>query len=438
MNKYDGKWASLNNGFDLTAYEVLQRASNVVNDEPANSSLSKVDSTLFNVEETEEDGVKVLKLTVKNGSTVKELKYDGKEIWSSGIFGSPCSSAVIYMNGDRPTLAVLVTRDNKNNKQGTVYRYHNGKKWKKGREGTHKSKLENLRAVPPQPTGPKEEDAKTPTTNKPDTEDSPVVQQNLYTPTQSPPSGQTANSDQKTTESAKRGQGVKVKPVESPVPTPKEEVSPQDNGTSKPVTDESQVTTTPITLDLTKPDETKLDVHTETKSEVTVKAYTPQEASSSSVKFSRENPTTPLQPTVVPAGQSTAEESPKPTAPVTLDLANPDKSKVEIREDLTGGVSYRGFVPKNIFHISSVTYGDKELWTASEGEEFTFAGSSTKENYTLISIVINGSDYGLDLKYFELVDGEWKNINEGDFFNKLEELSKQELSPTEEPTSPSQ
>ncbi|EKX72741.1 hypothetical protein BEWA_013000 [Theileria equi strain WA] len=59
MKKYDGKWASLNNGFDLTAYEVLQRASNVVNDEPANSSLSKVDSSLFNALDSFEENVPV-------------------------------------------------------------------------------------------------------------------------------------------------------------------------------------------------------------------------------------------------------------------------------------------------------------------------------------------------------------------------------------------
>ncbi|EKX72161.1 signal peptide containing protein [Theileria equi strain WA] len=44
------------------------------------------------------------------------------------------------------------------------------------------------------------------------------------------------------------------------------------------VEQESQVTTTPITLDLTKPDETKLDVHTENESEVSFKEYTPKSA----------------------------------------------------------------------------------------------------------------------------------------------------------------
>ncbi|EKX72399.1 hypothetical protein BEWA_048660 [Theileria equi strain WA] len=41
-------------------------------------------------------------------------------------------------------VAVLVTRDNKN-KQGTVYRYHDGKQWKDGKEEDHKKNLDALK-----------------------------------------------------------------------------------------------------------------------------------------------------------------------------------------------------------------------------------------------------------------------------------------------------
>ncbi|EKX73678.1 signal peptide containing protein [Theileria equi strain WA] len=109
---------------------------------PANSSLSKVDSTLFNVEEGEEDAVKVLKLKAKEGTSTNRLLYDSQTVWEDKK--KLCSSAVLYLDGEKPTLAVLVTRD-KNNKQGKVYRYHDGKQWKDGREGTHKTRLKKLK-----------------------------------------------------------------------------------------------------------------------------------------------------------------------------------------------------------------------------------------------------------------------------------------------------
>ncbi|EKX73680.1 hypothetical protein BEWA_037160 [Theileria equi strain WA] len=47
-------------------------------------------------------------------------------------------------------LSLLVTRD-KNNKQGKVYRYHDGKQWKDGKEGDHKKKLGELKKCESEP-----------------------------------------------------------------------------------------------------------------------------------------------------------------------------------------------------------------------------------------------------------------------------------------------
>ncbi|EKX73514.1 signal peptide containing protein [Theileria equi strain WA] len=195
----------------------------------------KVDESLFNVENGQENGIKILRLTVKNGTPTNELTFDGQTVWEGKK--KLCSSTVLYMDGEKPTLAVLVTRD-KNNKQGKVYRYHDGKQWKDEREFQHKSKLATLMGE---------------------------------------------------------------------------------------------------TLDLSNPDTSKLDVHTEN-------AY---------------------------------------------------------------GVSLKEYTPKSAFHISSLTDGDKELWKAGTGEISGFVTSCTRGDSSLITIGINKDDGSvLDLKYFEKVEGD--------------------------------
>ncbi|EKX73670.1 hypothetical protein BEWA_037060 [Theileria equi strain WA] len=98
---------------------------------------SKVDSTLFNLEEAEEDNVKVLNLKAKLDTKVTKLTYGEDKVWEDRW--SPFSSAILYLDGEKPTLAVIKTKDS------VIYRYHNGKKWKNGREGTHKTRLKKLK-----------------------------------------------------------------------------------------------------------------------------------------------------------------------------------------------------------------------------------------------------------------------------------------------------
>ncbi|AFZ79744.1 signal peptide-containing protein [Theileria equi strain WA] len=106
---------------------------------------SKVDSSQFDLEEEDEGSVKVLKLTVKNGGTTKELKYDGKEVWSATwIVGFPCSSASLYFDGEKPTLVILKTKG-WGGKESTVYKHHDGSKWNTGDKEEHNKKLEELR-----------------------------------------------------------------------------------------------------------------------------------------------------------------------------------------------------------------------------------------------------------------------------------------------------
>ncbi|EKX72251.1 hypothetical protein BEWA_047150 [Theileria equi strain WA] len=112
---------------------------------PESSLVSKVDSTLFNVEEAEEENVKVLKLTPKNDK-VTELKYDKKQIWSGSAFIGTSSNlveALIYFNEGIPELATIQTIKGSNT--STVYRYHDGSKWQNGNEKDHENRLEGLK-----------------------------------------------------------------------------------------------------------------------------------------------------------------------------------------------------------------------------------------------------------------------------------------------------
>ncbi|AFZ79498.1 hypothetical protein BEWA_023470 [Theileria equi strain WA] len=107
---------------------------------------SKVDVALFDLEEAEEDNVKVLKLKARDGAVAKRVKYDGEEIWSGVRRFSTflCSYAVLYMDGDRPTLAVIKT-NGLCNTEPTVYKYYDGTKWQSHDAYWHKNELEALK-----------------------------------------------------------------------------------------------------------------------------------------------------------------------------------------------------------------------------------------------------------------------------------------------------
>ncbi|AFZ80633.1 hypothetical protein BEWA_000380 [Theileria equi strain WA] len=91
---------------------------------------SEVYTSIFNVEEANEDAVKVLKLLTRDGAVAKRVKYDGKDIWSArAIMGSPCSLAVLYMDGDKPVFAVINTKGFFSG-ESTIYKYYDGNQWK--------------------------------------------------------------------------------------------------------------------------------------------------------------------------------------------------------------------------------------------------------------------------------------------------------------------
>ncbi|AFZ80340.1 signal peptide-containing protein [Theileria equi strain WA] len=127
---------------------ILKKLQDATKQEPLTSVpnfKSKVESTLFNVEEGKEDGVKVLKLTAKNGTKTTELKYDEKQIWSGKARLSKSSNlveAIIYFYKENPALVTIQTI--KGSTESIVYRYYDGSKWQNSNEKDYREFLDVL------------------------------------------------------------------------------------------------------------------------------------------------------------------------------------------------------------------------------------------------------------------------------------------------------
>ncbi|EKX72386.1 signal peptide containing protein [Theileria equi strain WA] len=111
----------------------------------------------------------------------------------------------------------------------------------------------------------------------------------------------------------------------------------------------------------------------------------------------------------------------KPSTPATLDLANPDTSKLDMHTETESGVSLKTYSPKGGNHVSSVVDADKELWKASGDEKCLLAEYYAKGKVELLFLEVeNGGK--LSTRYFEKVDGAWKEIAEKDFDEKAKTM----------------
>ncbi|AFZ79822.1 signal peptide-containing protein [Theileria equi strain WA] len=204
----------------------------------------------------------------------------------------------------------------------------------------------------------------------------------------------------------------------------------------------------PVILDLASPDESKILVHTETESGVSFKGYSPKDGvlvssvvdgeaqlwnaetdqrsllawcyakdgvailcleidSSSGIDLDNRveeaedgpqeaNPLHPIGEEFVEDLISTpAQHSAVPVASLfspdsgTLDLPNIDVSKINVETNEDNGVTVKEYYPKKGVKVTSVVYGDKELWKAGPGEVCTFVQSYTKEDSVLPTVVVS-------------------------------------------------
>ncbi|EKX73833.1 hypothetical protein BEWA_038710 [Theileria equi strain WA] len=103
--------------------------------------IEKLCSPLLNIEDATEGDLVTLKVEVKPGKDTHQLEYGDEVLWEDE--DSSLSSAILYFDGDVPSLAVINTKST--GKEGTGYRYHDGKKWKKSDESDCRRLLNMLK-----------------------------------------------------------------------------------------------------------------------------------------------------------------------------------------------------------------------------------------------------------------------------------------------------
>ncbi|EKX73853.1 Eukaryotic initiation factor 3 family member protein [Theileria equi strain WA] len=92
-----------------------------------------------------------------------------------------------------------------------------------------------------------------------------------------------------------------------------------------------------------------------------------------------------------------------------FDLANPDKTnRLAPRSGLV-------LSPHGTFHISSVVDGEQSIWTASGDEKCLLAECYAKDGLEVLCLETFDSTGELSARYFEKLDGQWKDITEDDF-----------------------
>ncbi|EKX72151.1 hypothetical protein BEWA_046150 [Theileria equi strain WA] len=106
---------------------------------PSSDLVSKVDASLFDIEETEENGIEVLKLTAKEGTVAKKLECDEEVIWRN--YRGSCLSAKIYFDEGKPELATVQYRENGGDR--TLFLYRDGKEWDSN-EKVYERKMKDL------------------------------------------------------------------------------------------------------------------------------------------------------------------------------------------------------------------------------------------------------------------------------------------------------
>ncbi|AFZ80755.1 signal peptide-containing protein [Theileria equi strain WA] len=74
-------------------------------EKPLNPLLSKVDTSLFDALDSVEDHVEVLKLTAKDGTSTNKLTFDGQTVWEAKDPNDSCSVATFYLGPNNDPLA---------------------------------------------------------------------------------------------------------------------------------------------------------------------------------------------------------------------------------------------------------------------------------------------------------------------------------------------
>ncbi|EKX73625.1 signal peptide containing protein [Theileria equi strain WA] len=110
----------------------------------------------------------------------------------------------------------------------------------------------------------------------------------------------------------------------------------------------------------------------------------------------------------------------------TLDISDPDSSKVDVGEETSRGIKWKVFKPKDGVTITSFTEGGAEIGKISSAVKLL---RIPLHSQTPIIYIAHGG--ATPEKCYEKVDGKWKEIGLNDFYMRTNEI-KNAVKPNEE------
>ncbi|AFZ79715.1 signal peptide-containing protein [Theileria equi strain WA] len=113
----------------------------------------------------------------------------------------------------------------------------------------------------------------------------------------------------------------------------------------------------------------------------------------------------------------------------TLDLLNPDESKVDVGEETSHGIRWKVLTPKGNANFKSFTEGRVDVGTTTE--KFKYAKISLDPRAPLVEIAHGGVRYKLN--HYEKSGGKWKETDYSEFDKKVNAIKKNVVKPETAP-----
>ncbi|AFZ80791.1 signal peptide-containing protein [Theileria equi strain WA] len=107
----------------------------------------------------------------------------------------------------------------------------------------------------------------------------------------------------------------------------------------------------------------------------------------------------------------------------TLDISNPEQSIMNVVERDNGSSQQKHYFPKVGIHITSVFDGESPLWMApvERQGEVLFVERFIRGKTEILGLnIVHGQEFAP--RYFEKLDGEWKETSKRNYFKKLNDV----------------
>lgn len=111
----------------------------------------------------------------------------------------------------------------------------------------------------------------------------------------------------------------------------------------------------------------------------------------------------------------------EPTIPFALDISDPDMDKISTFNGIDDGISYRQYFAKPRFQITAVTDEGTPIWIAGPGIDFVSVVLFSDEYHIILVVELDIDKYEVS-KYFQRVNGEWKEISEAEYDDIVDDM----------------